>query len=84
MIESSFGLHVNAGVAELPTRPIFTVVYFTGAGIANWGDFNDPGAILWVAAPGYRPYSVHTGGNPVEVCELVHLYNRWFDPIAVV
>jgi hypothetical protein len=84
MIESSFGLHVNAGVTKLPTRPIFTVVLFTSAGIANQGDFDDPGAIRGGAAPSYRPYAVHASWNSNKSCQLVHLDKRWVDLIAVV
>lgn len=76
MIESSFGLHVNAGVTELPTRPIFTVVLFKWTGIANRGDLHDPGAICRGAVPSYWPYSVHASRNSLEDCQLVHLYKR--------
>ena len=76
MTESSFGLHVTAGATELPTRPIFAVVLFARAGIASWGDFNDPGAVCRGAVPSYGPYSVHASRNPTKCSQLVHFYKR--------
>ena len=70
--------HVTVCVAQLPSRPVLTVVVLTGAIDAHRGDFYDPTAALDQGALCTDwPNSVDARRDVFEPSQVVYLDGRW-------